>query len=190
MRVGVLADTHLHDHEAHLLVPLLRQVWGSVDLVLHAGDVVSPLVIDLLTEFAPTRVVAGNMDGRGSAPFGAVRPVWPRTLVAPIGTYQVGLTHGDFMRSVSAAWPPLWRRSARLDVHALHAYLRAQFGQVQAIVFGHTHRAHQDFANGVLFFNPGGFRGESENLGSVGALTVDEFGIKAEIISLADRRLD
>jgi hypothetical protein len=189
MRVGVLADTHLHDREARLLAPLLRQVWGSIELVLHAGDVVSPLVIDVLNEIAPTLVVAGNMDGRESAPDAVTRQHWPRSLVVPIGAYQIGLIHGDFMRSVPAALPPLWRRSARFDAHALHAYLRAQFDQVQAIVFGHTHRPHREYENGVLFFNPGAFRGEADNLGTVGTLNIDELGIKAEIISLADLRL-
>lgn len=177
MRVGVLADTHLQDEDAARLAPLLRQVWGDIDLTLHAGDVTSPLVIEALGALAPTLVVAGNMDGRES---------WPRVLIAPVGRYRVGLTHGDFMRVVPATLPPLWRRSGRFDKPALHAYLRAQFDQVQAIVFGHTHHPHCQREGGVLFFNPGAFHGQAGRLGSVGLLTADEQGLRAEVISLAD----
>src|SRR5215470_5446352 len=54
--VGVISDTH------GLLRPeAVAALWGT-DLIIHAGDVGTPEVIDALRKLAPTFVVRGNVD--------------------------------------------------------------------------------------------------------------------------------
>ena len=69
-RLLVVADTHAPRRWKSLpptLVPLLE----GADLVLHAGDVCVPAVLDELSAFAPVRVVLGNNDGPEVAAWGA-----------------------------------------------------------------------------------------------------------------------
>ena len=58
MLVGILSDTHGYYH------PALDEVLAGVDLILHAGDVGDPLILDRLAMHAPVRAVWGNIDAR------------------------------------------------------------------------------------------------------------------------------
>ncbi|MEJ7756617.1 MAG: metallophosphoesterase family protein [Nocardioidaceae bacterium] len=70
MRVAVLSDTHAPRHWKTMPVRVAEIVTG-VDLILHAGDVCAPQVLDELAAFAPVRVVLGNNDGSDIAAWGA-----------------------------------------------------------------------------------------------------------------------
>ena len=59
-RIGVLSDTHLREPEPDL-GQRLAQVWGPVDMILHAGDLVNISVLDAL-QAPEVLAVAGNMD--------------------------------------------------------------------------------------------------------------------------------
>ena len=54
--VGVISDTH------GLLRPEAVDALRGVELILHAGDVGKPEVLDELRRLAPTFVVRGNVD--------------------------------------------------------------------------------------------------------------------------------
>jgi hypothetical protein len=54
MRVVVISDTHVPDFAAALPPALLRAFEGA-DVILHAGDVTSPVVLDELSRFARPR---------------------------------------------------------------------------------------------------------------------------------------
>ncbi|MBO6575331.1 MAG: metallophosphoesterase family protein [Rhodothermales bacterium] len=58
MIVGVVSDTHGWFH------PELPSALGDCDLILHAGDVGDPSILERLAEVAPTRAVPGNIDGQ------------------------------------------------------------------------------------------------------------------------------
>jgi len=58
MRIGVLSDTHGYFH------PELPTFLNGVDLILHAGDIGTPDVLDRLESLAPVRAVWGNIDGQ------------------------------------------------------------------------------------------------------------------------------
>ncbi len=57
MILGILSDTHGYLH------PDLPTYLADVDLILHAGDIGPPEVLDRLEALAPTRAVWGNIDG-------------------------------------------------------------------------------------------------------------------------------
>src|SRR6266702_407047 len=64
MRIGILSDTHLPASIPTLdgLGPHVAELLGSMDLVIHAGDVVLPSVLDWCGQFAEVVCAQGNHD--------------------------------------------------------------------------------------------------------------------------------
>ena len=58
MRVGIVSDTHGFFRSA------LPEALAESDLILHAGDVGTPEILDRLEAIAPVRAVYGNVDGQ------------------------------------------------------------------------------------------------------------------------------
>ena len=70
MRVVLLSDTHAPRFWKGAAAGG-RRAPGGADLILHAGDVCVPSVLDELAAYAPVRVVQGNNDGPEVAAWGA-----------------------------------------------------------------------------------------------------------------------
>ena len=64
MRIGLLTDTHLPGaiRELDELGPEPANFFSNVDLILHGGDLTSPMVLDWLEQFAPVICATGNND--------------------------------------------------------------------------------------------------------------------------------
>ena len=131
MRVVVLADTHAPRRWRSCPPRVADQLRGA-DVILHAGDVCVPSVLDELAEFAPVRVVAGNNDGPDVVAWGA-----PETLTLDLDGLRVGMIH-DSGNKVG--------RTARL---------RRRFPDADLVVFGHSHIPLDETGDGVRVFNPG-----------------------------------
>jgi|SRR5579871_3921960 len=120
MRVGLISDTHGLMRES-----ALRELRGS-DLILHAGDIGQPEIVEALQALAPVVAVRGNIDT------GAWAAAWPQTAVADAGPTLIYVLH---------------------DVHALDLDPAvAGFGMV---VSGHSHQPGRVDRNGVVYVNPG-----------------------------------
>jgi len=120
MRVGVISDTH------GLLRPEAIGALRGSDLIVHAGDIGRPDVLEQLRNLAPTHAVRGNID---IAPWSRELPV---TVVVHAGRQRLFVLHDI----------------SQLDVD----HFRAGYG---AVVFGHSHRPSAERRDGVLFLNPG-----------------------------------
>jgi putative phosphoesterase len=118
--VGVISDTH------GLLRPEALDVLRGSDLIIHAGDVGKPEVIERLGEIAPLHVVCGNIDK------GSWAAALPLTELVEVGDHLFLVLHDI----------------AQLDVDPVAA-------DFAAVVFGHSHRPSIETRNGVLFLNPG-----------------------------------
>jgi len=127
----ILADTHIPGFRRELPRSLDPHL-AACDVILHAGDVTAPAVLDLLGEHAPVIAVMGNMDGTDLAEWGA-RP----DLVADIGGVAVGMVH-DGGRAEG--------RDQRLMRRFPHAGL---------IVFGHSHIPSVARVGSAIVLNPG-----------------------------------
>jgi putative phosphoesterase len=159
VRVGVLSDTHLSKVSKDLRDILDRHL-SHMDMILHAGDYVSPEVVRFLSKRAFTGV-HGNMDSQ------ELKETLPEKTVIEVGSWKVGLIHG-------------WGPAAGLEER-----IRTEFQDVDVIVYGHAHRAANHREEGVLLFNPGTATGYAHSgLNSVGVL---EFGetVTGEIIDIA-----
>jgi putative phosphoesterase len=149
--VGVISDTH------GLLRPEVLQAFEKVDLVLHAGDIGGPEVLDALRKLAPVTAVRGNMD------YGTWAGKLSETERLDLGGITIFMIHDMF------------------GVHFGHA----ADNDVQVVISGHTHRPHIERRLNILFLNPGtaGYHRSLYPV-SVGLLFIRKGRPNAEIITL------
>lgn len=158
MRIGVLSDTHIPGR-ARAVPATILEAFAGADLILHAGDLVSRAVLEVLRGVAPVHAVAGNND--------------PPDLVAELGTvkllelggFRIGLTHGH----VGTGSTTLKRALS-------------QFSEVDCVVFGHSHQPVIDRVGQTLVFNPGSATDRRRAPAcSYGFLIIDAQGLRAEL---------
>jgi putative phosphoesterase len=119
-RIGLISDTHgLLRKEA---VEALR---GS-ELIIHAGDVGKPEILEELKKIAPVVAVRGNVDTEPWA------QALPETTVAEAGATMIYVLH---------------------DVKALD--LNPAPAGFHIVVSGHSHKPGTVERDGVLYVNPG-----------------------------------
>ncbi|HSR41196.1 MAG TPA: metallophosphoesterase family protein [Longimicrobiales bacterium] len=150
VRVGVVSDTH------GLLRPEAVSALRGSDLIVHAGDVGDPAILEALRRIAPVRAVQGNVDR------GAWASELPRT-----ETFEVSGRTLHVLHIVE-----------ELDLDPVAA-------GVDAVIYGHTHRPAVERRRGVLFLNPGsaGPRRFDRPV-SVARLRVDRGGVEATLVEL------
>ncbi|SEF16746.1 metallophosphoesterase family protein [Jiangella alba] len=132
-RVAVLSDTHA-PRFWKTCPPAVAQRLGDADLILHAGDVCVPSVLDELAAFAPVHAVLGNNDGADVAAWGAGVP---EELLITVAGVRVAMLHDS---------GPASGRLPRL---------RARFPDADLVVFGHSHIPWNEESGGFRVFNPG-----------------------------------
>jgi putative phosphoesterase len=131
MRVVVVSDTHA-PRRWRSCPPAVAGHLRDADLILHAGDVCVPGVLDELAAFAPVHVVCGNNDGPDVVAWGA-----PETLELEIDGLRVAMIHDSGDKT---------GRTARM---------RRRFPTADLVVFGHSHIPLDRTGDGVRIFNPG-----------------------------------
>ena len=119
-RVGLVSDTH------GLLRPALLDALEGCELIVHAGDVGRPEVLDGLRQAAPVVAVRGNVD----------RGPWAQELrlteVVEVGQALLYVIHDLY----------------DLDLDPVAAGF-------QAVISGHSHKPRSYRERGVLYINPG-----------------------------------
>jgi uncharacterized protein len=167
MRIGLLSDTHVP--EAPVLWPEVFDAFHGVDLILHAGDVMVPRVLDALETIAPVLAARGNHDD-ALATDPRVRPLH----ILQIEGHEIALLH--FFEPLNAGRP--WLQRTLLD---------GVWPDV--VVYGDSHIERVDRVDGALCINPGSPtlpRNMSPRLGHVGILTLERGRqIDAEIMDLS-----
>jgi putative phosphoesterase len=120
LTIGVLSDTH-----GHLDPKVIDRICG-MDLVLHAGDIDEPEILQALGKSDKVKAVRGNMD---------------------LGTWSQTLPHEEF---VAAGDILIYM------IHDLHRIsIDPASADVRIVISGHTHRPAAGQQNGVLYLNPG-----------------------------------
>ena len=154
----VIADTHMPRRARTLpegLIPHLRRA----DLILHAGDLMDPTLLEELSAYAPTRAVRGNLDPPEAG--------LPETLEFDFGGARVAMIHDS--------GPKKGRRGR----------MRRRFPGARIVVFGHSHIPWLEDEDGLLLLNPGSptdRRRQPEH--TFALLRVDEGEVSAQILAL------
>lgn len=160
LRVAVVSDTHSPRFWKAMPAAVAEQLNG-VDVILHAGDVCTPDVLDELATYAPVHVVLGNNDGPDVAAWGA-----PETIEIELEGVRVAMIHDSGTKD---------GRAARM---------RRRFPDADLVVFGHSHIPWDTERDGQRLFNPGSPTDKRRQPhGTMGRLAIDSGTIlSAEIV--------
>lgn len=151
--IGVISDTH------GLLRPEVSNAFAGVCLILHAGDIGKPEIVEKLKAIAPVIAVRGNNDN------GTWARAIPETELAQIDRVRIYIVHN--VQDVD--FNPEERR-------------------IQIVISGHSHRPSIDRRNTVLFMNPGSAGPRRFKLPiTVGRLTIQGSTVDGEIINLLNQ---
>ena len=120
MKTAIISDTH------GLLRPEALTAIQGCDLILHAGDIGSPEILDHLSQIAPVHAVRGNNDL--DLPWAANIP--------------------DYLSLDLNGWPTLLIHDIA-DVPALLA------ANTRLIITGHSHKPLIEWRDNRLYLNPG-----------------------------------
>ena len=149
--LGIISDTH------GLMRPEAIKALAGTTLIIHAGDIDTPEVLEALHTVAPVVAVRGNNDKGNWA------QALPETEVVEVGGVALYVLH---------------------DVKALD--LDPVAAGFQAVISGHSHRPGMVKRQGVLFLNPGSAGPRRFSLPvSVARLSICGDTIDAQLIELA-----
>ena len=124
----IIADTHIPRRARALPEGLLPHL-GRADLLLHAGDLMDPALLDELAAYAPVRAVRGNLDPPDLD--------HPESLEFELGGVRVAMIHDS------------GRKQGR------RTRLRRRFPDARIVVFGHSHIPFLEDEDGCMLLNPG-----------------------------------
>ncbi|MFH1096911.1 MAG: metallophosphoesterase [Candidatus Desantisbacteria bacterium] len=131
MKIGITSDTHI-PARAHSLPSILIQEFSKVDLILHAGDILTMDVLRELEKLAKVVAVYGNMDKPET------RERLEEKRIVEVENVKIGLIHGIGSKI------------------GLASRIKNDFpDDVDCIVYGHTHVPECRQEGNILFFNPG-----------------------------------
>jgi len=149
-KIGIISDTH------GLTRQRVVKSFKDVDLIVHAGDVGKPEVLETLQDIIRVYPVRGNVDG------GKLADKLPFTEVVKVGQVHLYVLH---------------------DVNALD--LDPVAAGFNAVISGHSHIPKIEERNGVLFLNPGSAGPKRLRYPvSIAFLYVNGVSIDAEIVEL------
>ena len=149
-RIGVISDTH------GLVRPEALRALAGADLIVHAGDVGAPEVLEALRAVAPVVAVRGNND----------RGPW----AAALAETEVVETDGRSLYVLH-------------DLNTLDLDPRA--AGFDAVIAGHSHQPRIERRDGILYLNPGSAGPRRFRLPiAVAWLAVEPARMDAEIVQL------
>lgn len=127
-RIGVLSDTH------GLLRPEVMEILKSCEMILHAGDIDRPEVLEKLEALAPVRAVRGNADQRAGAGgiSGKMSQKLPEELEVDLFGFRFFMVHNK-------------------------KQIRKEPEGIDGVIYGHSHKyeVFRDEEKGIWYLNPG-----------------------------------
>ncbi len=164
MKIGLISDTHITEKRGKLSEKVL-DCFNDVNLILHAGDIISQKVLDTLNQIAPTIAVEGNNDRTRKT-----IDLKPSEIIE-IDDLKILLIHGD-----------------KLPSRNFKKYCDfAQKHNADILISGHTHKPHCEKIENVLLINPGSPNRQIKSDASIAILTIDkekEYKNKLDKISI------
>jgi putative phosphoesterase len=172
MLIGLLSDTHIA-FPYETIPSQVKDVFDGVDLILHAGDIWIPSVLDALESVAPVKSAWGDDDSEDDF-------AGDNRMMQGMSLELEGIT--IWLRHVKPRYglisPNGDTASSKPDVEPL--------ARPDVVVYGHSHFANMENYKGVLLINPGSVTWPNyiPKLGSVALLTIDSGEVEAHIVQL------
>ena len=167
MRIGLITDTHLPGQIRDLseLGPLPEKFLSSVDLIMHGGDLTSPIVLDWCEQFAPVICSTGNNDPIPDPRMNEVQ-------ILETQGWIIGMIH-----SLEGQFRPIKELHKLLPKH------------VDIMISGHTHQERLEYREGIVLINSGSItfpQHKEVRLGTVGILEIEPKKLKVDIFPLGE----
>ena len=162
MLIGVISDTHIPERASKIPENVFK-IFNNVDMILHAGDLVSNDVLNELEEIAPTKCSQGNMDRTYGFKL-------PKSVSFEIEGVKIGLNHGE-------VYP-------RGDTQQLK-YIAMEMG-VKVLITGHAHWPFIKEVGDILLLNPGSPTVPRLSDPSVMLLEIKDKKVDVEIIKIGN----
>ena len=167
MRIGLITDTHLPGQIRDLgeLGPLPEKFLSSVDLIMHGGDLTSPIVLDWCEQFAPVICSTGNNDPIPDPRMNEVQ-------ILETQGWIIGMIH-----SLEGQFRPIKELQELFPKH------------VDIMISGHTHQERLEYREGIVLINSGSItfpQHKEVRLGTVGILEIEPKKIKVDIFPLGE----
>ncbi len=178
MLIGLLSDTHIAV-PSEVLPPQIKAVFKDVDLILHAGDIWIPSVLDELECIAPVKAAWGDDDMK--ADLGDDKRMMEGHALLLEGV-SLWLIH------VKPSYGPL--TSKEESNYSRPSYSRPdpedREDPPDVVVFGHSHHHAIEHYKDVLLVNPGSLTLPDyvPTLGTVALLTISSGKAEARIVQL------
>jgi putative phosphoesterase len=151
-RIGLISDTH------GLLRKSAVEALAESDIIIHAGDIDTPEIIDRLKKIAPVFPVCGNMDRNTN------NAALPKYEIVEMDGMAIYVLHDLYQLDLDPA-------AAGFEV----------------VVSGHSHRPRIRYRDGVLYINPGSAGPKRFTLPiSVGMLEIEDGTITPKIIEIEE----
>ena len=175
MLIGLISDTHIA-WPSQTLPSQIMDTFRGVDLILHAGDIWIPWVLDELESVAP--VLAARGDDDLETDIGDDSRIAKRQVLSIEGL-TIWATH---IKPRYSLINPREQPYASL----LNRQVQDPEDPPDVVVFGHTHFAEIENYKGTLLVNPGSPTLPSyiPKLGTVGLLTVKSGHAEARLVQL------
>jgi putative phosphoesterase len=163
-RVIALSDTHLEGSEE--LPSVLEQLLKGADLVLHAGDFVSPDAYRAIAGIGRLEAVCGNADSL------QLKRLLPKRKTIEVEGIKIGLVH-----------------MASHSFDLLGAGMMAREMDVAVLIFGHIHRPAIEKGKRLLIC-PGSPTFPRQSAPSVAELQIEDGHISGRIVPLGKPTCD
>ena len=158
--IGVISDSHIPHRIKAMPQSVFRWLDGA-DLILHAGDIEDPRVLDQLSAISPTLAVRGNVHWQTAS--GVTDQDLPLSRLITFQAHgrerAIWMSHGHLnfgyllMDKMTVRGLP--KGIGRINTRIVPRLAKARPPQAEVVVFGHSHYPMAKMVDGVLFFNPG-----------------------------------
>lgn len=153
MKIGLISDSHDRIPYIEKAVEIFNA--SNLDVVLHCGDFVSPFSLVPFQKLkAPLYAVFGNNDGERNG------------LATIFSNNGWILNDRPWHLELNGKKIQMLHEPAKLDSFIMN-------GEMDLIVFGHTHEKHFQKNNGVMVVNPGECCGWVKGTASISLINMD-----------------
>jgi putative phosphoesterase len=179
MLIGLISDTHIGTPEQSIPMAQIKAAFRGVNLILHAGDIWIPRVLDELEMIAPVMAARGDDDMEED--IGQDKRV-NQKLVLTLEGLDIWVNH---IRPRYGNINPAHHEPSYSSLFPRQTNLAA-FKPPDVVVFGHSHKVEMEDFKGTLLINPGSATMPHylPKPGTVGLLNIINGKADAQIVQL------